>query len=117
MYNKEWVLAPNQYLSDIAHEMDFSTGVVLLQADVGTGKSHYFSQLDNYHFIAPLLSIVLSISGKDVSTWNSKVSQVLNANDKSIYKTQTLVIDECHGLYTDFSYKEAVINDLMKLIP
>lgn len=117
MYNEEWVLAPNQYLSDIAHEMDFSTGVVLLHADVGTGKSHYFSQLDNYHFIAPLLSIVLSINGKDVSTWNSKVSQVLNANDKSIYKTQTLVIDECHGLYTDFSYKEAVINDLMKLIP
>ncbi|AXU95907.1 hypothetical protein CI789_12080 [Erwinia persicina] len=117
MYTKEWVLTQKEYLSDIAGEIDVSTGVTLLIADVGTGKSTYFSQLDDVHFIAPLVSIVSSIEGKDVSTWNRKAAQVLHAQDKSIFKTQTLVIDECHGLYTDMDYKESVINDIMKMIP
>jgi hypothetical protein len=117
MYTQEWVLTQNEYLSDIADEIYVSTGVTLLIADVGTGKSTYFSQLDNVHFIAPLVSIVSSIEGKDVSTWNRKAAQVLHAQDKSVFKTQTLVLDECHGLYTDMDYKESVINDIMKMIP
>lgn len=117
MYTKEWVLSQDEYLNDIADEVNVSTGVTLLIADVGTGKSTYFSQLDNVHFIAPLVSIVSSIEGKDVSTWNRKAAQVLHAQDKSVFKTQTLVIDECHGLYTDMDYKESVINDIMRMIP
>lgn len=117
MYTQEWVLTQKEYLSDIADEIDVSTGVTLLISDVGTGKSTYFSQLDDVHFIAPLVSIVSSIEGKDVSTWNRKAAQVLHAQDKSIFKTQTLVIDECHGLYTDMNYKESVINDIMRMIP
>lgn len=116
-YTKEWDLDQNEYINDIAGEMDVNEGIVLLIADVGTGKSSYFSQQENVHFIAPLVSIVSSIEGKDVSTWNSKAARVLNAQDKSVFKTQTLVIDECHGLYTDMSYKESVINDIMKMIP
>ncbi|MEQ9871979.1 hypothetical protein ABRP77_22520 [Pectobacterium odoriferum] len=116
-YTKEWDLDQNEYINDIAGEIDVNEGIVLLIADVGTGKSTYFSQQENVHFIAPLVSIVSSIEGKDVSTWNSKAAKVLNAQDKSVFKTQILVIDECHGLYSDMSYKESVINDIMKMIP
>lgn len=114
---QSWTLKQSQYISDIAHEMDLSSGVNLIIADVGTGKSHYFSKQTKTFFIAPLISIVSSIDGLDVSTWNSKVSEVLANPNKEAYKDTVLVIDECHGLYTDYGYKSSVINDLIRIIP
>ncbi|HBL7009268.1 TPA: hypothetical protein LSH92_004509 [Citrobacter koseri] len=116
-YTNEWYLDHNQYISDIADQMDFSTGITLLIADVGTGKTVNFSMQPNVYFIAPLVSIVESTEGVDVSTWNRKVTQVLTNPDKSIYADKILVVDECHGLYIDYSYKGSLINDLVRIFP
>ncbi|WP_164092364.1 hypothetical protein [Kluyvera georgiana] len=42
--NQTWTLSQSEYISDIANEMDLASGVNLIIADVGTGKSHYFSK-------------------------------------------------------------------------
>ncbi|HGH4750336.1 TPA: hypothetical protein ACJIXE_004258 [Serratia marcescens] len=117
IYNGEWTLNQNEYLNSVVGQMDLSSGITMIIADVGTGKSHYFSRLPDVFFIAPLVSIVKSIDGLDVSTWNAKVAQVLSNPNKSEYASKTLVVDECHGLYTDFSYKGKLINDLVKIFP
>lgn len=115
-YDGLFVLKPNEYISDIAHLMDFSSGKVLIIADVGTGKSVFFSSQKDVKFIAPLTAIKESIiSGNEnvlngncnVSTWNAIDSLGdMNEQDKA---NVTLVVDECHGLVMD-SYKQNVIN-------
>ncbi|MCS2164613.1 hypothetical protein [Scandinavium manionii] len=116
-YTNEWFLSPEDRISNIAHEMLLDNGVTLIIADVGTGKSYHFAKQPNVIFSAPLLSIVGSIEGLNVCTWNSIVRQVYATEDKSIYNSKTLVIDECHGIYTDFSYKASVIRDLISIFP
>lgn len=114
---KEFTLTPNQYITDIAHEMELKDGINLIIADVGTGKSFYFSKLTNTAFSAPLVSIVSSIDGTNVQTWNALVARFHATSDKSTFKNETLVIDECHGFYTDYSYKSSVIRDLVAIFP
>ena len=114
---KEFNLQPKQYINDIAHEMDLHNGINLLIADVGTGKSYYFSKLTNTYFSAPLVSIVSSVDGTDVQTWNALVSRVHGAVDKTVFNNKTLVIDEIHGLYADYSYKASVIRELVAVFP
>ncbi|EBH7424264.1 hypothetical protein CXI40_00580 [Salmonella enterica] len=114
---KEFTLTQSQYISDIAHEMDLQDGINLIIADVGTGKSHYFSKLTNTAFSAPLVSIVSSIDGTNVQTWNALVARFHATSDKGTFKNETLVIDECHGFYTDYSYKASVIRDLVAIFP
>ncbi|WP_152072717.1 hypothetical protein [Escherichia coli] len=114
---KEFQLTPNQYITDIADQMDLKDGVNLVIADVGTGKSFYFSKLTNTAFSAPLVSIVSSIDGTDVLTWNALVGRFHATSDKSVFKKETLVIDECHGFFTDYSYKASVIRDLVAIFP
>ncbi|EAB6494168.1 hypothetical protein CCO57_22085 [Salmonella enterica subsp. indica serovar Marseille] len=114
---KEFQLTPNQYITDIADQMDLKDGVNLVIADVGIGKSFYFSKLTNTAFSAPLVSIVSSIDGTDVLTWNALVGRFHATSDKSVFKKETLVIDECHGFFTDYSYKASVIRDLVAIFP
>lgn len=120
-YDNEWFLTKDQYINDIADQMNFESGKVLLISDVGTGKTHNFVGRSYVLLIAPLISIVQSVNekndGQQAETWNSRVAKVLNAKDKTIFSDQILVIDECHGMYQDFSFKEMVINDIMKIIP
>lgn len=116
IYDEVIVLGQNEYISDIAHKIDFSTGKVLVVADVGTGKSVYFSNQKDVKFIAPLTAIKESIiegnesvlsGASNVSTWNAIDSLGdMNEQDKA---NVTLVVDECHGLVMD-SYKQNVIN-------
>ncbi|MCR3907563.1 hypothetical protein NUK47_02115 [Aeromonas hydrophila] len=116
IYDEVIVLKQNEYISDIAHKIDFSTGKILVVADVGTGKSVFFSSQNNVKFIAPLTAIKESIiEGNDsvlsgasnVSTWNAIDSLGdMNEQDKAEI---TLVVDECHGLVMD-GYKQNVIN-------
>ncbi|MDY7828137.1 hypothetical protein UXA55_00875 [Aeromonas caviae] len=116
IYDEVIVLGQNEYISDIAHKIDFSTGKVLVVADVGTGKSVFFSNQKNVKFIAPLTAIKESIiegnesvlsGASNVSTWNAIDSLGdMNEQDKAAI---TLVVDECHGLVMD-GYKQNVIN-------
>ncbi|WP_323891096.1 DEAD/DEAH box helicase [Aeromonas caviae] len=116
IYDEVIVLGKNEYISDIAHKIDFSTGKVLVVADVGTGKSVFFSNQKNVKFIAPLTAIKESIiegnesvlsGASNVSTWNAIDSLGdMNEQDKAAI---TLVVDECHGLVMD-GYKQNVIN-------
>ncbi|MGY3856841.1 hypothetical protein [Aeromonas intestinalis] len=116
IYDEVIVLKQNEYISDIAHKIDFSTGNTLIVADVGTGKSVYFSNQKNVKFIAPLTAIKESIiegnesalsGASNVSTWNAIDSLGdMNEQDKAAI---TLVVDECHGLVMD-GYKQNVIN-------
>ncbi|EGL8705588.1 hypothetical protein IGU62_002094 [Escherichia coli] len=114
---KEFTLTQNQYISDIAHDMELNNGINLIIADVGTGKSHYFSKLTNTAFAAPLVSIVSSIDGTSVSTWNALVGRFHATSDKGTFKNEVLVVDECHGFFTDYSYKGKVIRDLVAIFP
>lgn len=116
IYDEVIVLGRNEYISDIAHKIDFSTGKILVVADVGTGKSVFFSNQKDVKFIAPLTAIKESIiegnesvlnGASNVSTWNAIDSLGdMNEQDKA---NVTLVVDECHGLVMD-SYKQNVIN-------
>lgn len=116
IYDEVIVLKQNEYISDIADKIDFSSGTILIVADVGTGKSVFFSNQNNVKFIAPLTAIKESIiEGNDsvlsgasnVSTWNAIDSLGdMTEQDKA---NVTLVVDECHGLVMD-GYKQNVIN-------
>ncbi|MFQ2622652.1 hypothetical protein ACK3YV_07430 [Aeromonas caviae] len=116
IYDEVIVLKQNEYISDIAHKIDFSTGKILVVADVGTGKSVFFSNENNVKFIAPLTAIKESIiegnesvlsGASNISTWNAIDSLGdMNEQDKA---NVTLVVDECHGLVMD-GYKQNVIN-------
>lgn len=114
---KEFNLKQNEYITDVADEMDLQDGINLVIADVGTGKSYYFSKQTNTAFAAPLVSIVSSIDGTNVSTWNALVGRFHSTSDKSVFRNETLVVDECHGLFTDYSYKASVIRDLVAIFP
>lgn len=119
-YDGEWTLGQQEYINHVADGMDFSEGVNLLIADVGTGKTVYWTDADreNIKFIAPLTSIVSSIgdvnslTSGDVGTWN-QIEGIINTKDKSIFKNMTLVVDECHGLFVDYGYKAKTINRLI----
>ncbi|HDL7535877.1 TPA: hypothetical protein PXN94_002567 [Yersinia enterocolitica] len=117
-YDGDWTLTENEYLSDYVDLMDFSTGVSLLISSVGTGKTKYWSSCRNIKFVAPLTSIVESISDTnnliqgDIGTWN-QIKSIINTKDKSIFKDMTLVVDEAHGLICDYSYKAPIINQLI----
>lgn len=117
-YDGEWTLEQNEYLSDVVHDMDFTTGVNLLIADVGTGKTVHWTKEKNVKFVAPLTSIVESmgdvnsLTKGNVGTWN-QIQGIINTKDKSIFKDQTLVVDECHGLFSDYGYKSTIINRLI----
>ncbi|EKN3724664.1 TPA: hypothetical protein ACPZRY_004506 [Yersinia enterocolitica] len=117
-YDGDWTLTEDEYLSDYVDLMDFSTGVSLLISSVGTGKTKFWSSRNNIKFVAPLTSIIESISDTNnltqgnVGTWN-QIESIINAKDKSIFKDMTLVIDEAHGLICDYSYKNNIINRLM----
>ncbi|MGE6114385.1 hypothetical protein ACLHZ0_21745, partial [Aeromonas salmonicida] len=116
IYDEVIVLEQNEYISDISHKIDFSSGKILVVADVGTGKSVFFSSQNNVKFIAPLTAIKESIiegnesvlsGASNVSTWNAIDSLGdMNETDKA---NVTLVVDECHGLVMD-GYKQSVIN-------
>ncbi|EKN5093119.1 hypothetical protein DYG63_06570 [Yersinia enterocolitica] len=117
-YDGDWILTENEYLSDYVDLMDFSTGISLLISSVGTGKTKYWSSRKNIKFVAPLTSIVESISDTNnlmlghVGTWN-QIESIINVKDKSIFKDMTLVVDEAHGLICDYSYKSKLINRLI----
>lgn len=119
-YNGEWTLRDGEYIDSLAMDMDFTSGINLLHADVGTGKTVFWTQQENVKFVAPLTSIVSSIGNGNsltegnVGTWN-QIEGIINTRDKSVFKNQTLVIDECHGLYADYGYKGSVINRLMSM--
>lgn len=117
-YDGEFWLEPNEYLSDIIDKMDFSTGINLLISDVATGKSVHWSKQSNIKFVAPLVSIVMSIGSGlndikngNVGTWN-QIELIINTKDKTVFKDITLVVDECHGLFLDYNYKSRPINRL-----
>ncbi|CAI1684035.1 hypothetical protein [Serratia liquefaciens] len=117
-YDGEWTLEQNEYISDISHEMDFNSGINLLIADVGTGKTVHWTKQKNVKFVAPLTSIVDSMSDTNsltkgnVGTWN-QIEGIINTKDKSIFRNTTLVVDECHGLFVDYGYKSRTINRLI----
>ncbi|MBF8474307.1 hypothetical protein FMJ45_25585 [Klebsiella michiganensis] len=117
-YDGEWTLGEGEYLSDVSHDMDFTSGVNLLIADVGTGKTVHWTQQENVKFVAPLTSIVASIgdvnslTDGDVGTWN-QIESIIREKDKSKFKELTLVVDECHGLFVDYGYKSKTINRLI----
>lgn len=128
-YDGEWTLAGDEYLSSIFSDMDFTTGINLLIADVGTGKTTQFMEYDEngvctgtipgYLFIAPLTSIVDSfvddnnLAGSGVGTWN-QIESIIREKDKTKFKKLTLVVDECHGLFHDYGYKSKLINRLVE---
>ena len=55
---KEFNLKQNEYITDVADEMDLQDGINLVIADVGTGKSYYFSKQTNTAFAAPLVFLL-----------------------------------------------------------
>ncbi|ROP61593.1 hypothetical protein EDF81_0064 [Enterobacter sp. BIGb0383] len=128
IYDGEYRLAQDEYLSDMFDLMDFSTGNNLLISDVGTGKSTQFMDYDEngvctgtkrgYLFVAPLTSIVNSftddnkLSGSGVGTWN-QIETIIREKDKTKFAKLTLVVDECHGLFEDYGYKSKLINRLI----
>ena len=142
-YCKEFTLGADQYVSDIFHEMDFSTGINLLISDVGTGKSTQFMQYstetvycedtktmvkrrkctgvkDGYLFVAPLRSIVdqqnstNKLDSTGIATWN-QIKSIIDDPQKNIkYRKTTLVVDECHNLFSSFGYRANVVNDLIE---
>lgn len=117
-YDIELELAPYQYLSHVESELDFNHKLILLIADVGTGKTHFFKNRPDTIFVAPLRSIVDSIGkndviGGNVGTWN-QINKILKSDNPEQYRDKTLVIDECHGLLRDVNYKSSTIRKLYK---
>lgn len=47
IYNGEWTLEQNQYISSIFDKMDLTSGVNLVNSSVGTGKTTQFIQEAN----------------------------------------------------------------------
>ncbi|MCW2106748.1 UNVERIFIED_ORG: hypothetical protein M2402_003931 [Rahnella aquatilis] len=134
-YDGEWSLGEGEYLKHIYHKMDFSTGVNLMNASVGTGKTTKFTEeytdeegnnhtkaIDDHIILVPLTSIRLSFKGDNdvfstgICTWN-QVEAILNHNNKEYFSDKTLVIDEVHGFFLDYGYKANVINRLVASFP
>lgn len=111
-YTKQFELKQSQYISEIASQIDISSGIILIESDVGTGKSVYAAQQKNSRFGVPLTCIRDSIDG-DIETWNKLVKDIIETKDKSVFKEETLFIDEVHGLLID-DYKSTLIAELIK---
>lgn len=116
IYDEIIVLGQDEYLSNIIHRMDLSSGNVMVVGDPGIGKSATFSSMEGVKLAAPLTSITESIrenikddTKSHVSTWNA-LSNLGNMSETDKSKI-TLVIDECHGLVMD-GYKHNVINSV-----
>ncbi|MBO1630402.1 DEAD/DEAH box helicase family protein [Yersinia pseudotuberculosis] len=122
-YDAEFWLDADQYVADIADQMLWGDGINLLIADVGTGKTAYWNSQDKVaKVVAPLTSIVeqhSSAIGKsrnnltdtNIATWNQIEKMMKNPDE---CKKWILVVDECHGIYTDYNYKKSVIGKLNK---
>ncbi|CRY66995.1 Uncharacterised protein [Yersinia kristensenii] len=123
-YDAEFWLDADQYLDSISNQIDWNHKMILLHADVGVGKNHFFKGKDNHKVVAPLTSIVVNnttqvgsninnIHVDSIATWN----QVLGLmNQPAVCKDLVLVIDECHGLIFDYSYKSKTIKQLYRAI-
>ncbi|BBV90951.1 MULTISPECIES: hypothetical protein [Enterobacter cloacae complex] len=134
IYNGEWTLEQNQYISSIFDKMDLTSGVNLVNSSVGTGKTTQFIQEANpetnqkarakpgYIVLVPLTSIRLSFEGDNdvfstgICTWN-QIETILKHSNKEYFADKTLVIDEVHGFFLDYGYKANVINRLIASFP
>ncbi|KEA51880.1 hypothetical protein DT73_13175 [Mangrovibacter sp. MFB070] len=132
LYDGEWNLKHNQYISNVFEHMDLTNGVNLINASVGTGKTTQFIEVDGngkplrakegYIVLVPLTSIRLSFNGDNdvfstgICTWN-KIETINNHPNKEYFKDKTLVIDEVHGFFLDYDYKAMVINRLIASFP
>lgn len=116
-YDGEFNLKPNEYISDIADEMKWDDGINLLISDVGTGKTAYWCRREHVKIVAPLTCIVESnsntnsLTNGNMATWNQIISMM---KDSEECKKWILVVDEAHGLFSDYGYKHKVIKQLMK---
>ncbi|HDC4764980.1 TPA: hypothetical protein O8U58_003608 [Enterobacter cloacae] len=134
IYNGEWTLEQNHYISSIFDKMDLTSGVNLVNSSVGTGKTTQFIQEANpetnqkarakpgYIVLVPLTSIRLSFEGDNdvfstgICTWN-QIETILKHSNKEYFADKTLVIDEVHGFFLDYGYKANVINRLIASFP
>ncbi|CNH81364.1 Uncharacterised protein [Yersinia pekkanenii] len=123
-YDAEFWLAADQYLDSISNQIDWDHKLILLHADVGVGKNHFFKGMDNHKVVAPLTSIVVNnttqvgsninnIHVDSIATWNQVLALM---NQPAVCKDLVLVIDECHGLIFDYSYKSKTIKQLYRAI-
>lgn len=131
VYDAVWTLKPNQFvngienkgehLSDYADDMILDEGITLINADPAAGKSAYFKEPKHegkYVFLAPLRAIVFSGGNTKnslddgIGTWN-QIKSIVRETDKSKFKDKVLVIDEAHGLYSDYGFKNGTINKLI----
>ncbi|WP_044177731.1 DEAD/DEAH box helicase family protein [Phytobacter massiliensis] len=130
IYDREWNLEENQYISDIYSSMDLSYGVNLINSSVGTGKTTQFIETKEnesrakpgYIVLVPLTSIRLSFNGDNdvfstgICTWN-QIETILRHDNQEYFSDKTLVIDEVHGFFLDYGYKANVINRLIAAFP
>ncbi|WP_194761630.1 hypothetical protein [Pantoea ananatis] len=120
IYNKKFTLELDEYLSSIIKEMDISSGVTCIVASVGSGKTTDFVNKPDTYIAAPLISIKQSEIDKgamNILTWQALVLKVHGSHDKSEFASKTLVVDEAHGLFMDYSYKASAIRDLISVFP
>ncbi|MBL5903081.1 DEAD/DEAH box helicase family protein [Serratia fonticola] len=116
-YDTDVTLKPNQYLSDVIKQVTFKDGFNLLIADVGTGKNHYFSKLKKTKLVVPLSSIVEQagsnnkLEDNNVATWNQIITMMKKPEE---CKQWDLVIDEAHGMISDYGYKSKTISILIE---
>lgn len=133
-YDGEWTLGHSQYLNSIIDKMDLSSGVNLINASVGSGKTSHFintpseyekeqgvkpTAKEGYIVLVPLTSIRLQFEGDNdvfksgICTWN-QVEAINRSSNNEFFADKTLVIDEVHGFFLDYKYKADVINKLIK---
>jgi hypothetical protein len=116
-YDTDVTLKPNQYLSDVIEQVKFKDGFNLLIADVGAGKNHYFSKLKRTKLVVPLCSIVEQsgsnnkLEDNNVATWNQIITMMEKPEE---CKKWDLVIDEAHGMISDYGYKSKTIRILIE---
>ncbi|MEX2941375.1 DEAD/DEAH box helicase family protein [Serratia fonticola] len=116
-YDTDFTLKPTQYLSDVIEQVEFKDGFNLLIADVGTGKNHYFSKLKRTKLVVPLCSIVEQsgsnnkLEDNNVATWNQIITMMKKPEE---CKQWDLVIDEAHGMISDYGYKSKTISVLIE---
>jgi len=129
-YDGDWTLEQNQYINSVFDMMDLDSGVNLINASVGSGKTTHFIETvegeskakDGYIVLVPLNSIRLSFEGDNdvfstgICTWN-QVETILRHGNKEYFSDKTLVIDEVHGFFLDYGYKANVINRLVASFP
>ncbi|GCI49417.1 hypothetical protein BvCmsK145A_03467 [Escherichia coli] len=115
-FDKSFTLSSTERLNKVEKHLDFKSGVTLLAASVGVGKTTYFVNKPNVYITAPLISIKQSEIDKgatNIFTWQAMVAKV--KADPMKYALCTLVVDESHGLYMDFNYKPGAIRELIEI--